>query len=96
VKPPSGQKKLFEVVKVAGDFSTIKETRMDSILHHAKIGAASTNDEILLQRGPETNVIIKYIVVPNPKEPNPRGHRFSDNQEPLANAIAAWLRDQKL
>jgi hypothetical protein len=24
VKPPSGQKKLFEVVKVAGDFSTIK------------------------------------------------------------------------
>jgi hypothetical protein len=34
--------------------------------------------------------------VPNPKGPNPRGHRFSDNQEPLANAIAAWLRDQKL
>jgi hypothetical protein len=71
---------------------------MDSILHHAKIGAAGTNDEILLQRGPETNVIIKYIVVPNPnpKGPNPSGDRCSDNQEPLANAIAAWLRDQKL
>lgn len=39
---------------------------------------------------------IKYVVVPNPKGPNPRGHRFSDNQEPLTNAIAAWLRDQKL
>ncbi len=39
---------------------------------------------------------IKYVVVPNPKGPNPRGHRFSDNQEPLANTIAAWLRDQKL
>jgi pimeloyl-ACP methyl ester carboxylesterase len=39
---------------------------------------------------------IKYVVVLNPKGPNPRGHRFSDNQEPLANTIAAWLRDQKL
>lgn len=39
---------------------------------------------------------IKYVIVPNPKGPNPRGHRFSDNQEPLANAIAAWLHDQKL
>jgi len=39
---------------------------------------------------------VKYVVVPNPKGPNPRGHRFSDNQEPLANAIAAWLQDQKL
>ncbi len=39
---------------------------------------------------------IKYVIVPNAKGPNPRGHRFSDNQEPLANAIAAWLHDQKL
>ena len=66
------------------------------VIKDGKIGAAGTNDEILLQRGPETNMIIKYIVVPNPKGANARGHRFSDNQEPLANAIAAWLRDQKL
>jgi pimeloyl-ACP methyl ester carboxylesterase len=39
---------------------------------------------------------INYLIVPNPKGPNPRGHRFSDNQEPLVNAIAAWLQDQKL
>ena len=40
--------------------------------------------------------IINYVIVPNPKGPNPRGHRFSDNQEPLVNAIAGWLQDQKL
>ena len=39
---------------------------------------------------------IKYVFVPNPKGPNPRGHRFSDNQGPLADTVAAWLRDQKL
>ena len=39
---------------------------------------------------------IRYLIVPNSKGPNPRGHRFSDNQEPLASAIAAWLQDQKL
>jgi len=39
---------------------------------------------------------IKYVIVPNSKGPNPRGHRFSDNQEPFASAIAAWLQDQNL
>ena len=39
---------------------------------------------------------IKYVVVLNPKGSNPRGHRFSDNQEPLTNTIAVWLRDQNL
>jgi len=39
---------------------------------------------------------IKYLIVPNPKGSNPRGHRFSDNQESLADAIVGWLQDQKL
>jgi hypothetical protein len=36
---------------------------------------------------------IKYILLPNPKGPNPGGHRFSDNQEPLVNTIVGWLKE---
>jgi hypothetical protein len=32
---------------------------------------------------------IKYVVMPNPKGPNPRGHRFSDNQKPIASPLGS-------
>ena len=39
---------------------------------------------------------IKYVLLPNHRGPNPDGHFFSDNREPLASTIIAWLREQSL
>src|SRR5205823_461980 len=39
---------------------------------------------------------IKYVVLPNPKATNPRGHQFLDNGQPLAETITGWLADQHL
>ena len=39
---------------------------------------------------------IKYVLLPNPKGANPGGHQFLDNVQPLAEAIAAWLGEQRL
>ena len=39
---------------------------------------------------------IKYISLPNPKGPNAAGHSFSENQQPLTDAVANWLSEQKL
>ena len=39
---------------------------------------------------------INYVLLPNPKGPNPGGHGFSDNQEALVNTIVAWLKENKL
>ena len=39
---------------------------------------------------------VKFVSLPNPKGPNPGGHGFRDNQQPLADTIAAWLRERKL
>jgi len=39
---------------------------------------------------------IKYVIVPNPKGPNPRGHQFLDNAGPLAETITGWLVEQRL
>jgi pimeloyl-ACP methyl ester carboxylesterase len=39
---------------------------------------------------------IKYVLLPNPKGPNPGGHGFSDNQEALVKTIMTWLKEQKL
>ena len=39
---------------------------------------------------------IKFVLLPNPKGPNPTGHGFADNQARLAETIAAWLAEQKL
>jgi pimeloyl-ACP methyl ester carboxylesterase len=39
---------------------------------------------------------ITYVLLPNPRGPNPDGHFFSDNREPLASTIVAWLREQNL
>lgn len=39
---------------------------------------------------------IKFVLLPNPKGPNPRGHGFSDNREPLVDTIAKWLVERGL
>jgi len=39
---------------------------------------------------------IKYVLVPNSKGPNPRGHQFLDNFGPLTDTITAWLAGQRL
>jgi pimeloyl-ACP methyl ester carboxylesterase len=39
---------------------------------------------------------IEYVLLPNPKGPNPGGHGFSDNQETLVNTIVGRLQDLKL
>jgi hypothetical protein len=39
---------------------------------------------------------IKYVVVPNAKGPNPRGHQFLDNLGPLSDTITSWLAEQSL
>ena len=39
---------------------------------------------------------INYVIVPNPKGANPRGHQFLDNGQPLAEAITGWLAEQRL
>ena len=39
---------------------------------------------------------IKYVMVPNPKGTNPRGHQFLDNRQPLSDTIIGWLAEQHL
>lgn len=39
---------------------------------------------------------IKYVILPDAKGPNPAGHFFADNGEPLTQTIAGWLADQHL
>jgi pimeloyl-ACP methyl ester carboxylesterase len=39
---------------------------------------------------------IKFVLLPNPKGPNPGGHGFDDNRQQLVDTIVAWLHDQKL
>ena len=39
---------------------------------------------------------VKSVSLPNRKGPNQAGHVFTDNQQPLADTIAAWLDEQKL
>jgi pimeloyl-ACP methyl ester carboxylesterase len=39
---------------------------------------------------------VTFVSLPNSNGPNPGGHGFVDNQEPLANAIVAWLQELKL
>ena len=39
---------------------------------------------------------ITYVLLPNPRGPNPDRHFFRDNREPLARTIMAWLREQHL
>jgi pimeloyl-ACP methyl ester carboxylesterase len=39
---------------------------------------------------------VKFVSLPNAKGPNPAAHVFSDNQQPLADAITAWLAEHKL
>jgi len=39
---------------------------------------------------------IKYISLPNPKGPNAGGHSFSDNQQPLTDAVANWFGEHYL
>jgi pimeloyl-ACP methyl ester carboxylesterase len=39
---------------------------------------------------------INYVIVPNPKGANPRGHQFLDNGHPLAEVITGWLAEQRL
>ena len=44
---------------------------------------------------------IEYVLIPNPKDPNPapyslRGHQFLDNREPLADTVTRWLGAQHL
>jgi len=34
---------------------------------------------------------VKYVMVPNPKGPNPRGHQFLDTGPLLSEAITEWL-----
>jgi len=40
--------------------------------------------------------IIKFVVLPDPKGPNPGGHFFADNAKPLSDIITKWLADQHL
>jgi pimeloyl-ACP methyl ester carboxylesterase len=39
---------------------------------------------------------VKYVSVPNPKGPNPRGHGFLDNRQPLTDVITGWLAERHL
>ena len=39
---------------------------------------------------------IKFTLLPNPKGRSAAAHVFTDNQQPLVDAIAAWLAEQKL
>jgi pimeloyl-ACP methyl ester carboxylesterase len=44
---------------------------------------------------------IEYVLLPNPKEPNPvpftsRAHNFLDNREPLAETVTRWLGARRL
>jgi hypothetical protein len=39
---------------------------------------------------------IKYVLLPNHRSPSREGHQFADNEEPLIDAVSAWLADQHL
>jgi pimeloyl-ACP methyl ester carboxylesterase len=39
---------------------------------------------------------IKYVMLPNTKPPSPQGHYFIGNEQPLINAVAGWLSEQRL
>src|ERR1700736_1827643 len=39
---------------------------------------------------------IKFILLPDPKGPNPGGHFFADNAKPLSETIMSWLADPHL
>jgi hypothetical protein len=39
---------------------------------------------------------IKYMVVPDQRPPSAAGHVFTDNTQPLVDAISAWLAEQHL
>jgi len=39
---------------------------------------------------------ITFVLLPNPKGPNPEGHTFGDNQQALVRTVAVWLREQGL
>ncbi|MBV8091254.1 MAG: hypothetical protein JO139_17120 [Alphaproteobacteria bacterium] len=38
---------------------------------------------------------INYVLLPNNRPPSREGHLFTDNTEPLADAVAAWLARQQ-
>jgi hypothetical protein len=39
---------------------------------------------------------INYVVVPDQHLPSAAGHVFTDNTQPLIDAISAWLAEQHL
>ncbi len=39
---------------------------------------------------------IKYVLVPDRHPPSPAGHVFTDNTQPLIDAVSAWLAEQHL
>ena len=39
---------------------------------------------------------IKYVLVPDQRPPSAQGHTFTENTEPLIDAVAAWLAEQNL
>jgi alpha-beta hydrolase superfamily lysophospholipase len=39
---------------------------------------------------------ITYVVVPDPRPASPAGHLFTDNTQPLVDAVLAWLVEQHL
>ena len=39
---------------------------------------------------------ITYEVVPDPHPPSPAGHVFTDNTQPLVEAVSRWLAKQHL
>ena len=39
---------------------------------------------------------IKYVLVPDQRPPSAQGHTFTENTEPLIDAVAAWLAEQHL
>src|SRR5262249_46007633 len=39
---------------------------------------------------------VKLVTLPNARPRSTEGHVFTDNQQPLVDAVASWLGDQKL
>jgi pimeloyl-ACP methyl ester carboxylesterase len=39
---------------------------------------------------------IKYLQLPDAKPPGPKGHYFIGNEQPLVDAVASWLAEQRL
>jgi hypothetical protein len=39
---------------------------------------------------------IEYAVVPDPHPAGPAGHMFTDNAQPLIDAVSGWLKKQRL